>query len=235
MFRRYAVYVTPTGDLAAFGARWLGWDIARGVAVAQPDMPHIPVERITRGPRRYGFHATIKPPFALAQGRDASGLRAAFDGLCRSLTPVALEGLQLARMGRFLALVPVGETAALNALAAQVVAGLDEFRAPPGAEELSRRNQPRLSDAQKRNLRDWGYPHVMEAFRFHMTLTGRLDPCDLQEVQTALEPKIAPALRAPVVIESLTLAGEDAEGFFHQITRVSLTGDGAARRPAGRG
>ena len=68
---RYAIYYAPDpGPLADFGAAWLGWDIASGRAVAPPDIGPLPrpVEEITRTPRKYGLHATIKPPFRLIDG-----------------------------------------------------------------------------------------------------------------------------------------------------------------------
>ena len=36
-----------------------------------------------------------------------------------------------------------------------------------------------LTDRQEALLTQWGYPYVMEEFRFHITLTGALDPAHL--------------------------------------------------------
>jgi hypothetical protein len=57
-FQRFALFWTPPeGSFSDFGADWLGWDSARGAARAAP-----PFEEATRTPRKYGFHATMKPP-----------------------------------------------------------------------------------------------------------------------------------------------------------------------------
>ena len=67
-FDRYAIYFTPQGSLAEAGAAWLGWDLARGRTVAHPDVAGLDVAALTETPRKYGLHATIKPPFVLAEG-----------------------------------------------------------------------------------------------------------------------------------------------------------------------
>ncbi len=226
-YHRYAIYVTPRpGQLAGFGAAWLGWDATAGVPCPHPALPGLPrpVAEITAAPRRYGFHGTIKPPFRLAEGRDAGALAEALAAFCAVTGPALLPGLDLARLGRFLALVPAGGTSGLDALAAAVVAGFDAFRAAPDPAELDRRRTQRLTTRQEALLQRWGYPHVMEEFRFHMTLTGPLPPAELAAVEAALGPILAPLLPAPFPIDALTLLGEDGEGRFHQITRVPLTG-----------
>ena len=43
-------------------------------------------------------------------------------------------------------------------------------------QDRTRRNPSGLTPRQREFLDLWGYPYVMEEFRFHMTLTGRLDP-----------------------------------------------------------
>ena len=105
-----------------------------------------------------------------------------------------------------------------------MVARFDPFRAPPDAVELDRRRAQRLTTRQEAMLQRWGYPYVMEEFRFHMTLTGPLPPAELAAVEAALAPILAPLLPAPFPIDALTLQGEDREGRFHQIARVPLTG-----------
>ncbi|WPZ28609.1 DUF1045 domain-containing protein [Sulfitobacter sp. OXR-159] len=223
-FDRYAIYYTPQGSLAEAGAAWLGWDVARGRAVAHPEVAGLDVAALTQTPRKYGLHATIKPPFVLAEGTTADGLLAEFEALCTRLSPVTLDGLALTPLGRFLALTPEGDTAALNAMAAEVVRGLDTFRAPPSEADLARRRQANLTPAQEANLSQWGYPYVMEAFRFHVTLTGKLPKSDLPRVTAALAPYIAPHLPQPFILDSLTLVGQAEDGMFHEVHRAALSG-----------
>ena len=221
-FQRYAVYYLPDdADLASFGASWLGWDVARGTRCDHPDARG--VERFTETPRNYGFHGTLKPPFRLAEDTT-------FDGLARSVADLAgrhrairLDGLRLARIGQFLALVPEGDTTALNRLAFSAITELDRFRSPPSDVELARRRSAGLTPKQDALLVQWGYPYVAEEFRFHLTLTGKLDTDDLEAARQVLATRL-PHLPNPFVIGSIALVGEDAEGMFHLIHRYALTG-----------
>lgn len=222
MYRRYAIYITPDGPLGHHGAAWLGWDIAKGCAVAHPEVAGLDIAKITKRPRKYGLHATIKPPMVLASGTSGEELERAACALARRLPPVQLDGLEVRRMGRFLALTPRGDAQALNDIAAEMVANLDIFRAPVTAQDLARRRQRPLTASQDRNLTTWGYPYVMEDFQFHITLTG-----PLQDAETTLPhvaEHFAPVLPAPYVIDHLTLAGEDSDGMFHTIVRLPLGG-----------
>ncbi|MBY5972972.1 DUF1045 domain-containing protein [Ferrimonas balearica] len=229
-FARYAVYYAPEpGPLADFGAAWLGWDIATGTEVAHPDLPGLPrpVADLTATPRKYGFHGTVKPPFRLAEGHAPEGLEHAAEHLATRLEPVTLDGLTLTRLGSFLALTPQGDKgqiAALTALASETVQGLDAFRAPAPQSELDKRRKAGLSPRQEALLQQWGYPYVMEEFRFHLTLTGKLSGVDAGRVEEALRPALAPVLPAPFRIESLSLCGEDDEGRFHLVRRLPLLG-----------
>jgi hypothetical protein len=75
-FVRYGIYVVPDGAFHTAGAEWLGWDSVAGIPVAHPEVPGLPdaAEVLTRTPRKYGFHGTVKPPFFLAAGTDADAL-----------------------------------------------------------------------------------------------------------------------------------------------------------------
>ncbi len=223
-FKRYAIYFAPEpGPLANFGASWLGWDPVTGKAVAHPDLP-CDVAQITRTPRKYGFHGTIKPPFRLAQGVDIGTLHGAVQALAQTQAPVVLEGLALTRLGSFLAITPVGDASALAALAGAFVTELDTFRAPLSDTEIARRNPDRLSTVQRDLLTRWGYPYVLDEFRFHLTLSGRLPADQAGDVADLLRPILAPMLPTPFPINSLCLFGEAEDGMFHHLHRYRLSG-----------
>lgn len=223
-FLRYALYLMPEGALGAFGEVWLGWDTGAGVARPVPEGVHEDWAEITAEPRRYGFHATVKPPFRLAEGVELAGLRAAVGELCDTVSAFACDGLRLASLDGFLALVPEGETAELDAFAARVVAELDGYRGPAGADEVARRRAAGLSARQEDNLLRWGYPYVMEEFRAHFTLTGRLAPARQAEVAAHLTDRLAAVPLRPFDVESLCLVGEQAGGGFRLIHRYALSG-----------
>jgi len=222
MFTRYAVYLTAEGAFADAGASWLGWDMRTGQEVDHPVIPGLDSAALTERPRKYGFHGTIKAPFALAAGTDDAALRQAFHAACADLSAVLLEGLSVTALGRFLALTPVGDQTALRALASEVVAGLDGFRAPSSDAALTKRRKANLSPAQDAMLLRWGYPYVMEEFRFHMTLTGPVSRGAVETVQAQVAAHFAPVLPAPFEVSSLTLVGEQMDGRFIEIMRVPL-------------
>jgi putative phosphonate metabolism protein len=225
-FRRYGIYVVPEGAFHAAGAAWLGWDMVRGTAVAHPDLPGLPGHPadLTATPRKYGFHGTVKPPFRLAEGTDPDALGDAVAAFCAARAPVEVPALAVRRLGGFVAVVPDAPCPALSDLAAAAVAALDPFRAAPDAAELARRRRSGLTERQEALLQAWGYPYVMEEFRFHLTLTGKLPVADADTARAALAAHFAPVLPRPFRIASLCLVGEDAEGLFHLVHRYTLSG-----------
>jgi hypothetical protein len=224
--QRYAVYFAPRpGPFASRAILWLGWDAEAGRAVPQPDLPGIPFPAIlTAEARRYGFHGTLRAPFRLAEGVSAADAAAVVAGLAARLAPVRCDGLTLEDMQGFLALTPEGCEAALLELGAAVVEATNALRAALTADEIARRRPDHLSPRQRALLDVWGYPHVMEEFRFHLTLTDRLPEGEVGAVRTALRDHFAPVLPRPFLIEDLCLFGEDDAGRFHLLHRYALTG-----------
>lgn len=223
-FRRYAIYAAPEGALWDAASQWLGWDALHGAAPPPPEFEGLPrpLAEITEAPRRYGFHATIKAPFRLAAGTSPEDLAWASAALCLRLSPVVLAGLRLEHFRGFLALVPEGDGTGLADMAARVVEALDPFRAALTADEIARRDPQRLTPRQRAQLDRWGYPHVMEDFRFHMTLSGRLDLPEARSVAKVLAPWLQPHLPRPHVIDSLCLFGEAEDGRFRLLRRFAF-------------
>ncbi|UWR13485.1 DUF1045 domain-containing protein [Sulfitobacter mediterraneus] len=220
-YARYAVYVVPQGDL---GAAWLGWDVGEGGEVAQADGLDLDLPVLTQTPRRYGFHGTVMAPFQMREGATLEELRQAFAQLCSGIAAVRCGDLEVVALGRFVALIPQSGVADLRAMAAQVVEGLDQWRAPLPAAEFERRNRPGLSDVQRGYLQRWGYPHVMEAYRFHMTLTGRIPKAEVERVVEGARDYFAPLLADPMRIDDLALVGQRPDGRFEVIARCALQG-----------
>lgn len=230
-FTRYAIYYVPPAEAAwaRFATSWLGWDMQAGQAVDHPSLPDLPVPlaEITRAARKYGLHATLKPPFRLAAGAKPADLEIACADLARSLAPLSLAPLRLTRLGRFLALCPatsVELSAGLSGLAASCVRGPDHLRAPQTPAERDRHRTGSLTTRQEANLTTWGYPYVLDDFRFHITLTGRLSGSELSAVQSVLEQSLMPLLPQDVMLADLALTGEDAQGRFHLLRRFVLSG-----------
>jgi hypothetical protein len=173
---RVALYYAPSPDdaLYSLSSRWLGRDPDRNAPCRQPEIADI--DAVTREARRYGFHATLKPPMRLVGGTDWQEVRRATMEVAAAVAPFDLPDLAVTDLRGFLALCETRPSPELQALSDACVAGLDHLRAPPEPEELARRRRHGLPPAQDANLVRWGYPHVFATWFFHMTLTRRLRP-----------------------------------------------------------
>ena len=209
---RYALYFAPaaTHPLWAAGCRWLGRDPESGVADGGGSH--------RTDPRRYGFHATLKPPFALREGAGRSPLFAALSHFVDERAPFAMPPLAVATLGDFIALRPIDRDATapgqpLRELADDCIRLFDEFRRPASAEETARRLTPTLDDQQRANVARWGYPHVFGHWRFHMTLTdGVADDGLRSELLADATRHFAAALAEPLRCDGVALFVEDAPG-----------------------
>lgn len=220
IYARFAIYDLPfDGPLASFGAKWLGWDAQRGRKSQQFDLKGL--GEVTKTASKYGFHGTLKPPFRLAENMTQSALENAVEQLAKTMEPVQCAGLRLATIGRFLALRPDGDTTALGQLAKACVVALDPFRAAPSPAELSRRRATGLSPRQERLLGQYGYPYVLEEFRFHLTLTGPLPKEDQQYWFDIAQQELG-ILPRPYQIRTIAFCGQRADGKFELIRRYPL-------------
>jgi hypothetical protein len=159
------------------GSQWLGRCAATGQALPQPHVPGVSISEqwcLTSDPRRYGWHATLKAPFTLADGVTLLDVQAMLQRLCCTLNVCTVVPLKVALMGDFLALVPEGDPVDLRVVVDACVQGLHPLAAPLSPAELTRRRGAGLSPRQDELLLRWGYPHVLEQFRFHFSLTGSL-------------------------------------------------------------
>lgn len=183
---RYAIYYAPErgSALAGFGESWLGRSAETGRPVPRLRLPGVSraaVEAATREPARYGFHATLKPPFRLAAGVRPERFLDSVRSFARNRRPVSAPPLELTAIASFLALAPEAAAPELYRLAADCVLFFDVFRRPPDRKELARRRARGLSARQEALLGRFGYPFVLEEYRFHLTLTGRVEDAALRE------------------------------------------------------
>ncbi|KRP96319.1 phosphonate metabolism protein [Bradyrhizobium yuanmingense] len=179
-FPRYAIYYAAGCDsaLSRFGAELLGYDAYTGDELPFPQQAlHVAPDwrEVSADPRKYGFHATLKAPMALAPGKTEAVLLAVCQAFAGKTRPIPTIRPVIDAISGFIAVIPAEPVEALQRLAADCVREFDPFRAPLTAEDRARRKPEKLSERQRDYLDRWGYPYVMEEFRFHMTLTGRLD------------------------------------------------------------
>jgi Protein of unknown function (DUF1045) len=219
---RFAIYAVPgAGPADAAGAalsrraeQWLGRS-----AAGHPVAPGVPsgwtraeLDAITASARRYGFHATLKAPFGLAEGRTPQELDAALGQFAAGHAGALIPRLSLACLGGFYALVPGVEAAGLHALADEVVTEFDAFRAPATEAEIARRRPESLTPRQRELLKAWGYPYVLDEFFFHLTLTDRIPPERRPAVERTLGGWLAAWLGVSVPVNALALFTEAEPG-----------------------
>lgn len=215
---RYAIYFAPAEEtpLWRFGIEWLGRDPVSGAALPQPDVPGLLPEALaaaTESPRNYGFHATLKPPFHLADGASAGKMRQAARAFASEREPFDAPPVSLQRIGRFQAFALSEPCPEMEALAADCVRAFDPFRAAPSEAELAKRRERGLSERQEAYLQEWGYPYVMEEFRFHLTMLGSTrDEVLHAAVAAYLRPRTRHLAAEPLRVDAVCLYRQERRG-----------------------
>ena len=208
MSPRYALYFLPEPDSALdrLGRVWLD---------------ALPAE-LTAEARVYGFHATLKAPFRLADDTTEDRLRAACAAFAAARAAIVEPPPLLALLDGFLALRPGRDSAAIDSLAADCVREFDGLRAPMSDAERARRLTAALTPRQRQLLENWGYPYVFDQYRFHITLTRRLDAAEQPTVAARLKPLAAEACAEPLAIRSLCLVRQHPGQSFTLLERFPL-------------
>jgi hypothetical protein len=230
---RYAVYLAPPPESALwrFGSAVVGRDAASGEArrgFAPDGFDAAAWRSMTTEPRRYGFHATIKAPFRLADDASPSDLSAALTELARewrpfAAGPLAVSTLALGEAGAFVALTPSAPAREIAWLEERVVRGLDSFRAPLNEAERARRDPARLTARQRESFEHWGYPYALAEFRLHFTLTNAVD--DAEPIAETLAREFAGRVADPeLVVDALALFVQKPDGDFVIDQRFPLGG-----------
>jgi hypothetical protein len=169
---RVALYYAPPASSAWWreGCEWLGRD-----AENSREFP-TPAHAVTHAPRRYGWHATLVPPFRCAPGVTLNDVLAAARAWASSIARFEMP-VHAAELGRFTAVRPARDLddERLREMAASALHALARLRAAPSQESIERRIVPGMSARQIALLREWGYPYVFDEYRFHMTLSDSLD------------------------------------------------------------
>jgi putative phosphonate metabolism protein len=216
MPERFAIYFAPpaTSELWQRAAHWLGRDAVTG-HVPNAGIPGISGEELTAltpSAARYGFHATLKAPMALAEGVSRETLEAELTAFGLRHGPVTIGRLKPELLDGFLALTPVVQSAELTEFAGKAVAELDALRAPMSAHDREKRLKSNLTPYQIGLMDHYGYPYVMDQFLFHMTLTDRMAEETRGPVVAAAQKWFAPILDDNVLLDRISLFHEAEPG-----------------------
>lgn len=214
---RYAIYLTapPETALCDAAARWLGRSPFAGPHDV-PTVPEAPAAADPSVPARYGFHATMRAPFRLAEGASEADLVAAFRTFAARHSTVETV-LRTARLSRFVALV-AADNAPLAALSEAALHAFEPFRAPLTAADRARRQPERMDDRGRALLDAWGYNLVMERYLFHMTLSGPVATDALPQVENAAQLYFARFIGPPQPLRFALFAEAEAGGAFRVLS-----------------
>ncbi|WP_206951783.1 DUF1045 domain-containing protein [Trinickia acidisoli] len=185
---RFAIYYAPStaSPWWSAGCRWLARDPESGIAFAPPVVPalaerSLDVARLSRSPQRYGWHGTLVAPARRATNTSFDEIVGHALAWARRQRPFELA-VEAVALGRFVAIQPATTAGAeaMRALAADALHEFARLRAMPSEEELRRRLATDLTERQRELLGHWGYPYVLEEFRFHMTLSDSIEALERQ-------------------------------------------------------
>lgn len=228
-FPRYAIYYAPAAGSALdqFGTTLLGCDarngaqvvFAEGIADAIPDW-----QELTQDARKYGFHATLKAPFSLRDGSHEADLLSACAAFAATPRAIPLIRPVVESISGFIAMIPGDASPDLQQLAADCVTDFEPFRAPMTPQDRARRKPEALPPRQVEYLDRWGYPYVMEEFRFHMTLTCRLSDERRAQILAELQARFADLKLDGLAIDRIVLfRQEDKSARFRIVGEWPIT------------
>jgi putative phosphonate metabolism protein len=226
---RYAIYFVPAAQsqLYRYGSSILGYDCYTGQAVDFPDASDstaVNWNELSKEPRRYGFHATLKAPFYLLPSHSEQQLANALQNFARLGHAIHTFTPALRMLSGFFAIAPRNAEPALDALAASCTTIFDAYRAPITPQERARRVALKLNEEQIRNLDRWGYPYVLSQFRFHMTLTGRVPAGRRKAILAVLQNGFRRmAVEGSIAIDRVALVKQDSpDAAFRMVSDAAL-------------
>jgi hypothetical protein len=230
---RYAVYFCPSSNSkwGSAGSTWLGRDVDADKLLEQVSITGLSsqtVKDVTHAPRRYGWHATLKAPFELVAETSLEELSDSVSRIARDFEPFVLPPMQIRALDGFLACTPSEESRNVHRLANRLTMELQVHANPLTPSQIERRRASPLTNRQEQLMLCWGYPHVLDAFRFHFSLTDSLAQCSVQTislVRQAAERHFP--LSKPLLFDALSLVAESAPGADFAIVKRILLGKGA--------
>lgn len=196
-------------------SRWLGKK-----EVNIDSIPDTELDNLLQAANHYGFHATIKPPFRLNNGFTLDDVENEVGEFVKELQPFILPPLELARINNFFCLRLKHASRKLSSLAEETVRRFDHFRRPADEQELARRRTAKLTEKQEQLLLQWGYPYVLDEFRFHLTLTGNIDnEGQAEALRRELSSRFTPVMQELVRFDALCLFVQQGDSAFAEYKR----------------
>jgi hypothetical protein len=215
---RYAIYFCPASDtaLGRLGHDWLA------ASAQAPELPGISAERrnaLLVKVRRYGWHATIRAPFTPADDVTCDDVRHAVTSVANACASFELP-LHIHRLAGFLALRPCVDCTQPKQLAATCLNALAPLCAPLSNEVLERRGAGLDAD-EITLLQSYGYPYVLDRYRFHLTLSAPATEAEEQTMRRWFAPRVAGL--SSTRVDALSICREATPGgAFELVEQIPL-------------
>lgn len=229
---RLAIYFAPEPDSLWWqaGSAWLGRDAWTGRLMPPPSFPYLDsalLSAMTATPRRYGFHATLAPPWYLKQEITRNDFLRRAQDFASTQQHIALPQPKIVRLRGFLALAFDASAPDAQSLAQRTLEYFQPVRMPMTREELESRGES-LPERHRDLLTRWGYAYAEDQFRLHFTLSDRLSKIDTESAARLEEWAqtwfAGPLRRTPLVLDALTIFEEsEPGGFFTAIARFPFS------------
>ena len=226
-YKRYAIYYVPSenSELDLFGKCWLGWDPYKGVETTKSDLSKLPsfkkFSSLVLTPKQYGFHGTIKAPFRLKNEYTYNDLENKVREISKQIHSFYFDQLIIKKLGNFIGLIPTNNLK-INAVSNKFVEELDYLRDELSESEIKKRKPHKLTSNQKQMLFKWGYPYVFNEFKFHLTLTSKLNVVEIDEVFRSLQNILKQVNLNKISFNNICIFGQKNDEKFYFVKRFNF-------------
>ncbi len=226
-YKRYAIYYVPSenSELDLFGKCWLGWDPYKGEETTKSDLSKLPsfkkFSSLVLTPKQYGFHGTIKAPFKLKNEYTYNDLENKVREISKQIHSFYFDQLIIEKLGNFIGLIPTNNLK-VNAVSNKFVEELDYLRDELSESEIKKRKPHKLTSNQKQMLFKWGYPYVFDEFKFHLTLTSKLNVVEIDDVFRSLQNILKQVNLNKISFNNICIFGQKSDEKFYFVQRFNF-------------
>ena len=105
-----------------------------------------------------------------------------------------------------------------------ILLDISQYYPPLHQKEIDKRRMSNLTTREDKNLLNWGYPYVFNDFRFHITLTEKIQCKSEREFMvSAASSHFSGSLENTIKVSSISLfVQESSEADFLQIQQFAL-------------
>ena len=233
-YKRVAIYFLPkkNSSLENFGKNLLGRDINKKKKISLTRRQKYFINRgftyfdelkdYCEEPAKYGFHATLKAPFRLKRNVKTKNFYDVISHIAAQHSRFKIKGLKIVYSKKFTFITSRKPNKLLINLENDLVKHLDTFRAELNKTEIKKRIPDSLTFKQNKYLKEWGYPFVLDQFKFHMTLMNQNNNKLSNKQKLELEKLIYKISNNLLEFNEISLLGENKNGYFEEIKRFKL-------------